>query len=134
MNNARTEIKASFLITGFSCAHEVTEVIGVQPTETWVKGDRIGKSILIRKSNGWRLRSRLSLRADLERHARHILKRIYPRGTKLLSLKGYQGNFSVAMYIYDSDRPPIVLPAEVVQQMAQLRASVDIDLYNFDSK
>jgi hypothetical protein len=135
MEKTWTEIRASFQISGYSVPHDViTEKIGVRPTATWIKGDRIGKSILTRKSNGWRLESRLSHLADLERHARHILKRVHPKGIKLVSIKGYKAKFSVAMYVYGSDRPPIVLPAEVIRKMAQLRASVDIDLYDLDAE
>jgi hypothetical protein len=37
----------------------------------------------------------------------------------------------VAVYIYAKDRPPMVLSSEIIRQLAELEAAVDIDIYNF---
>ena len=38
--------------------------------------------------------------------------------------------FFAAMYIYARDRPPLVLSSEIVRELAELEAGVDIDIYN----
>jgi hypothetical protein len=61
MKNAKTEIKASFLIQGFDCTHDqITDRIGVAPSAVWRKGDQIGSSRLRRKEKWLAARFRTS--------------------------------------------------------------------------
>jgi hypothetical protein len=130
MKNARTEITASFLIRGFGCDHDhITRQIGIDPSATWRKGDQIGQSRLRRKEDGWRLDSELSPQAALDQHARNILDRIHPRSAALTSIEG-RAHFFAAMYIHAGDRPPATLSSEIIRQLADLNAGVDIDIYN----
>ena len=131
-DTTRTEIKASFLLLGFSCSHEsITDALGLQPSECWFKGERIGKATITRKDNGWRLQSSLPVSATVEEHAGHLMQVMSARAAIIRSMSIDRKLLAVAMYIYELDRPPIVLPANTIRQLSELGAKFDIDLYNF---
>src|SRR5260370_26732266 len=110
-DKTRTEIKASFLLLGFSCSHQsITDALGLQPSECWFKGERIGKATITRKDNGWRLQSELSVSATVEEHAARLMEVIFPHAAAVNSMIIERKRLAVAMYIYGADRPPIVLP------------------------
>jgi hypothetical protein len=85
--------------------------------------------MLRRKEDGWRLDSELPPQATLDQHAQNILDRIHPRAAAVTSIDG-KAQFFTAIYIHVGDRPPLVLSREIIRQLADLNAGVDIDIYN----
>lgn len=86
--------------------------------------------MLRRKEDGWRLDSELPPQATLDQHAQNILDRLHPRAAAFRSIGAASCCFFAAVYIYAKDRPPMALSSEIIRQLAELEAAVDIDIYN----
>jgi hypothetical protein len=55
MKDHINEIKVSLKIHNFECdALQISDILGIQPTETWIKGEPVlPKALILNKSNGW---------------------------------------------------------------------------------
>ena len=129
----RSKIKASLRFDGFPVSPEqLSTELGLEPTEAWSKGDpcRWAKE---RRSNGWKLSSGLEESADLEAHVNAVLHQIAPFKEKFRKVTAkYPPMLACVIYTYDGDRPAIVFERNVVMELADLNALIDIDLYIFD--
>ncbi len=128
---ARTEVRASLVVRGFSCDHSVvTEALGAEPTECWQPREPIRHSALKRTDKGWRLASNLSKEATVEEHAQHLLRQVdADAGSKIKPLPTTKVRLVIAIYIYGHNRPPIALSDTTIRRLAELNASFDVDLY-----
>lgn len=132
-SSPRTDIVASFLVTDYDCDHSsISAALGVSPTDTWEPGDIIAKTKRIRKERGWRIRSILPADQTVSAHASSLLRQLRPDYERLDSIGIYQAWLSFAVRMYGLDRPPLLLDSALLGQLAKLKASIDIDLYNFD--
>jgi Domain of unknown function (DUF4279) len=136
-----SEVKCSLCILDFACpAETITQALGVEPTETWLKGDLIDPRLLVRhKQNGWRLQSPVN---PINTDAGHAVD--YPQKAiiALLELFADPGLFrrlpackleiSCAVYTY-TQRPGIALSAEVMSRIGQIGADLDFDIYDLSS-
>lgn len=132
-SSPRTHVTAAFVVSNYECRHSsITTALGVEPTDTWEPGDLIAKSTRSRKERGWRIRSILPPDQTVRAHASHVVGLLKPNFTVLSSIGVYRAWLSFAVRIYGLDRPPLSLESELLSQLAALKASMDIDLYNFD--
>jgi hypothetical protein len=97
----------------------------------WKKGDRVQRSVITRKSDGWKIDSTLLRDRPLSEHINEILDRVYPNLCFLKQDGVSRILLSAAIYIYSFDRPPLAIDAEAIGKLAELGAGLDIDLYNF---
>jgi hypothetical protein len=129
----KTEIKASFGFTDFPMPpQELTKELGIEPTHSWKKGDPGIASKLPMKNNGWELSSGLELSKDFESHLRALLDKIRPLKENFINVgKKFPTVLSCIIYIYGEDRPYLGFESTVVKELADLNATIDIDLYTF---
>jgi hypothetical protein len=128
-----TEISAAFSLTGFeSTPDEITNILEIQPTKAWKVGDAIGKSSLTRKQNGWVLSSSLDkFSSDLEDHVKNVLEQLHPKWAVLVSLcSQYDAEVSCVIHSYSAQGPAIHFSKEILKQIAQLSAEIDVDYYS----
>lgn len=122
------KIAVAFVITGFDChPDEVSQVIGVSPTDTWQIGDPIRPPEIRQKSNGWRLRSPLGESQHLEPHLRWLLDHLPDEISELPSTSPWSIDVSCAIVIGEH-APSMTLPRDVLERFARLRADLDIDV------
>lgn len=129
--SAHTDMQVEFTLHDFSCSPDaVTRLLGVTPTKIWSEGDRMPPSKIKRKSNGWSLRSSATPTiADLEAHVRWLLSHL-PHG--LDALKQDCGNWyaEISVVVDLRDGAPVLhLPAELLGRLANIGASIDVDMY-----
>jgi Domain of unknown function (DUF4279) len=131
----KSEIFVEFLLTGFEISpEEITNAIGIEPTESWHIDDTIEKTKIKRKENGWTLSSGLDKSSELEEHLSALFEQLQVRWTIFTSLcSKYDSEISCAIYSYEAQGPSIHFDKEIVKYIAELNAEIDIDYYCLDN-
>jgi hypothetical protein len=129
----RSELSVTFTLRGVDLdPDEVTRQLGLQPTESWRAGEpsRLVRPARFYSDNAWRLHSGLPATTDLEEQVKSLLTRLEPVWKAAVALgKGHYAEFSCVVYSYGGDRPAISFDNDVVRQIAELNAALDVDLY-----
>lgn len=129
----KTEIFVAFVLIGFKCEpEEITETLGIVPTQTWKVGTPIGKRGIGRyEDNGWQVKSKLEKYADLESHIQSVLQQLEPAWESLAKISAlYYTELSCHIYLYDDEQVPAIhFEQEVVRKIAELNAEIDVDIY-----
>jgi len=130
-----SEISAFFTLTGLDFEpSEITAKVGIMPSKTWKIGDSIDpRASIRRKHNGWSVKSQLEKSADLEDHIKSVLEQLQPGWLSLIELcKSYYAEIECVIYIVGDDRPAIHFDKHILQQIGELNAEIDVDLYVLD--
>lgn len=130
-----TEVWAAFVLTGFDLdPDQVTALTGITPSKTWRLGEIINPRAIMRYQHyGWRVKSDLSLSADLEEHVRTVLEQLKPAWPVLVELgRRYDVEIACVVRSFGGDRPSMHFDKDSVKRIAELNAALDIDLYVFD--
>ena len=114
-------------------AVEIMNLLGVSGGEVWMKGDLISSRTALRhRYHGWRLRSRLERSAELADHVSDVLTQLAPYAERFDQLdRSCDVEMSCLLELYGEARPPLFLSAEIVAGLRAIRASIGIDLYQF---
>jgi hypothetical protein len=125
------KIVVSFRIMEFTCSHhEITKVLGIQPTMTWSPGDRVRNTRLVRKENGWSIDINLEDATDWHEQVEHLLSEVHPFHQDLARLCGdYYAELACIFYIAGDERPEIHFTPQQLRKLADLHAHIDVDLY-----
>ncbi len=110
---------------------EITSLLKIMPTRTWRTGDlKQEKSILRHSERGWELGSELPASNALGEHFKHLTDALVPSFEVLGSFGAkWTKHFACALY-YPADEPPeLSLDSDTLRAIANLQASLDIDLY-----
>ncbi|MGA9380240.1 MAG: DUF4279 domain-containing protein [Phormidium sp.] len=127
-----SEIYAYFALTKFDFEpEEITAKLGIIPDETWRVGDLITPRGTIRKKhNGWRLNSKLEKSAELEDHVKSVLEQLQVGWLPLVELcSQYYAEIAGVIYYWSGSVPAIHFDKHIMQQVAELNAEIDVDLY-----
>ena len=108
----------------------VTEIVGVQPTKAWSKGDPWGEG-----TSAWHTHSRWTLQSDLpltdpiEKHIDRLLPMLEERADAVREVaEKFQATMTVAAYFYDS-QPGFRLSHDQIRRISDLNLALDFDLY-----
>jgi hypothetical protein len=117
---------------GFDPA-EVTARVGVQPTESWRRGDICPRTHRERKFSRWCLHSRLSRDQELEAHIRDVLAQLdaNPAGFRAASLE-FGGCMQLVGYFH-RDYPGLHFERDITEGLARYALAVDFDFYGLYS-
>lgn len=120
---------AYFTITGDFDPAEIPALVGVTPTECWLRGDVSPTTHRERKFSRWSLRSRLERTCKLEDHISDVILQLCPRKAQFreISLK-YGGLMQLVAY-FKTDYPGWHWVRETVESLAEYALSVDFDFY-----
>lgn len=127
----KPQVRGIMYITDFACSpEEITRVLGVQPSRSWITGQRVGPTLQTYKSNGWALESTLAGKANPEAHLLELFGRIPSQLIQQLRRIAPACNiqFSLVLEMQD-ETPPLNLSVDTVQRIASLGASIDVDMY-----
>jgi len=121
---------AYFSLHGFFEPEEITSLVGVQPTESWRKGDLHSRQRLERKRSHWALRSRLSESAEIEAHIIDVLTQMQQNADAFSVVsKAHGGCMQIVGYLHEG-YPGIHFDSALIQGLAQFHLEMDFDLYN----
>ena len=123
------EILACFTITDSFDPAEITRRIGIEPTESWRKGDIHPKRRVERGSSRWSLFSRLARTAGLEDHIRDILAQLEhtPEAFQSVS-REFGGHIQVAGF-FNTEDVRFHFDNRMVEALARYSLSVGFDFY-----
>lgn len=104
----------------------------MQPTETWLKGDLIGKSKASRKSSGWEISSGWMNTYILATAIDSVIRLPAAVQSEIASMS-VSGEVKVEMSCvinYEAeDRPEINLSTQLLASLSRIHAVLDIDIY-----
>src|SRR5262249_33144452 len=102
----------------------------VEPSRTWIAGERVGPTIRKYESNGWALESQLLTEMNPEAHLQELFRRIPDQIVHQLRLvtSEWKIQFSLVLEMQD-ETPPFNLRVDTLQRIASLGASLDVDMY-----
>lgn len=138
----KSEISVYFAFFGFDTdPDEITRIVGISPSRIRRVGDAVsyppppGKDAAQMprvKVSGWRIDSGLDPAADLPTQVRALLRRLQPAWASLTELgQRYEAAVECVVKSYGGDRPEIGFDKDLIQQVAQLNATLGVDLYIF---
>jgi hypothetical protein len=133
-----TQIILSFLLSDFEQdPEEITNLLGIAPSLTWKKGDLIHpKAHIIRKFNGWEFKPDLSEDEQLEVKLFSLVDELNKAWKTLIELTNNNcyAEISIVINVYGDNIPAINFEPEIIRKIAEINASIDIDLYILDTK
>jgi len=127
---------AYFYVTGYQCSpEEITNILGVEPTDTWVKGEKWGtNNIRERKESSWIFKTNKSENDYYSNyHFKELLEKIEGIKGKLKNLpKECDIGITYVPTCYFPN-VAVILDSELIQKIASLGLSVDFDIYSLES-
>jgi hypothetical protein len=122
------KIKVYLRFWGIFDPHEITGLLGIEPTESFSHGDTYGKSIS--KVSSWSLYSRLPESAPLQKHIHDVLEQIHPHKERILALtEQYEGYLDCVIYNYSAQAPSMWFEPSVLRECVSMGLGIDIDFY-----
>ncbi len=123
------EITVALTVTDFQeHPSKVTEILGIQPSKSWLKGDLINKATIIYyKQNGWKITPPLLKESSLSANINVLFSFIEPFMENFKKLPYCIVEISCCIYTYDSI-PEIFIEPCLVKKMSEINAGLDIDI------
>jgi len=120
---------AYFTVSGDFDPAVITQQLGMQPSESWQKGDLNERTRYERKSSRWSLNSRLDHSADLEEHVRDVLDQIRHHAATIRRIgQEFKCWIQLVGYFYKV-YPGFGLDPDLIADMALLNVGIDCDFY-----
>jgi hypothetical protein len=108
---------------------EITNQIGLQPTDSWREGEIHPKTRRAKTSNGWTLHSRLPKNFDLEEHVKDVLDQLDTKKKIVLPIsQKYSGHLQLVGYFYQI-YPGFSLERNETTRIGEYELSLDFDFY-----
>ena len=124
------ECFAYFTIVGDDLnPEEITEALGITPTDSWKKGDLNPRNRYKRKFGRWSLYSRLVRSEELESHIADVLTQLDQNPDAFRKISEAYGGRLQLVGCFHSYFPGLYYSPEIVQSLAQYRLEVDHDFY-----
>ncbi len=126
-----SEINARFMLKGDFDPDEVSNRIGLEPTETWRRGDPVPHAPLLRRhSDLWLITSSKAPHASLREQVDDLLSVLVPHSDRIArEASNEKATLFISVYTYGGDRPALGLDRQAVEWLGSVHADVDIDLY-----
>jgi Domain of unknown function (DUF4279) len=107
----------------------ITDQLGMQPSESWIKGSRSERTHLERKFSRWSLNSRLERTASLEDHVRDVLEQTLSVAEQIRHIGETFTAYVQLVGWFHNDYPGFGLDSELISGLAQLNVGIDCDFY-----
>jgi hypothetical protein len=121
---------AYFCVQEFSFdPDEITRRVGLQPTDSWRKGDVHPKTRLERSMNRWMLHSRLDRLEELEMHVKDVLAQLDSRKEAFLSVCSECSAYLQLVGYFYVYYPGFHLDQEDTRRIGQYNLALDCDFY-----
>ena len=124
------EMSAAFCITGLGIApEEITRVLGITPTKTWLVGESIQQTGLRHKQNGWCIATAAEV-VSLEETTQQLLAVLSPKANainELCSKHDLDRELNCAIYVVN-ETPAVNFSRGVIVALAEIGASIDVDI------
>lgn len=124
---------AYFTLVGDFDPAAISAQLGLEPTESWVKGSLHPRTQRERQFSRWSLKSRLSPDSALEQHVTDVLAQLDGHETAVVAAsREFNGRMQLVGYFF-LEYPGLCLPSAAVAQLGALGLSLDCDFYGLYS-
>lgn len=131
----KTNVMVEFIITGAELnLDKVTNVIGISPTESWLKGDPIPNKKLFRPDSCWILSTGYEESLDINDQLYKMMSRIIIKIDILNDLKqedSLEFIFAIVINVEEDTKPAMHFEKQFIEFAYHLKAEFYIDLYNY---
>jgi hypothetical protein len=126
-----SEYKVRLVITVFDCPPEdITRILGIMPTKTWVKGDRrVPEAGAVVDANVWQLNAPMDpTGGTLGEHIDALLEVVRAQLGAFRGLPPCEIELGCTVYAYGRDALPISFSSETIRTLGIMGASIDVDM------
>jgi hypothetical protein len=120
---------AYFTVSGEFDPSELSNLVGVRPTESWRKGDLNPKTQYERKLSRWALYSRLERHRSVEDHIADVLYQMRANPVAFCEASTKYGGVMQLVAYFKTDYPGLNFDREIVKGLSEFSLSVDCDFY-----
>ena len=120
---------AYFHVAGSFDPAQITERVGINPTESSLEGSVIERTKMVRKCSRWGLRSRLETTATLEEHVVDVLTQLDKNKDGFKALSAELGGVMELVGYFHAYYPGLTFESDVIARLAEYSLSMDCDLY-----
>jgi Domain of unknown function (DUF4279) len=120
---------AYLTVVGDFRPESVTAKLGLEPSETWKKGEQNERTHLERKFSRWSIDSRLERSASLEDHVRDVLEQVLPNADQIRQVATEYKVWVQLVGFFHNNYPGFGMDRELISGLAQLNVGVDCDFY-----
>lgn len=128
-----TNVNVEFVITGeLFNPKDMTQLLSIQPTEEWIKGDNVPNRKIVRKYTCWCYGVGAEESLDINNQLVKILGILNPRREILKGIrKEYDIEYLVLITIKVEDdiKPIMSIKLPIIEMMSYIGAEFDIDMY-----
>jgi len=109
---------------------QITSILGIEPTESHMSGDRRGKSG-IWNSGYWELSSKESVASgDLSDHIDWLISQLIPKIDEINQIKAISERMDIFCFLgCDIGNCAISLPYHLIKALSTVELDLDIDIY-----
>ena len=122
------------MVSGAFHPAQITERMGINPTESSLKGDLVKGTQMVGKCSRWMLRSRLDATATLEQHVSDVLAQLDAKKEEFRQLSAELGGVMELVGYFHADYAGLTFEREVVARLSEYSLSVDCDFYYLASE
>lgn len=123
---------AYFTLTGEFDPADISKQVGVEPSDSWRKGE-LHKRGYERRFSRWSLRSQLPDSADLEEHVRNVLAQMDAHEQGFVAITRDHVCWMELVGYFHAGYPGLSFDRAIVQGLAKYRLAVDFDFYGLYS-
>ena len=126
------KIEIQFKITGSFDSEEFTKEIGLKPTHVWRAGDSVQKTLITRKTDGWRISIAEKSSYDLDVEINNLILLLAPFKLSIIDFcnrKKLKAEFSCIITTEDNEFPSMHFGKGLLEEVLDYNAEIDIDIY-----
>ena len=133
------EIIVSIRFTDEECKcelnpHEITELLGIQPTSSWKKGEIFSKWPVQAQINGWELESGLPRTADVDGHLNALKEKIGQATNKVVKLAQQWNAYINYVHYVKGYGSAVVLDKKWIKWSGDLGFGIVVDTYSVEDE
>lgn len=126
------KIEIHFTITGSFDPDKFTEVTELKPTNTWKTGEKVQKTLITRKHDGWKLSTAETNSHDLDVEINKLISLLEPYKLQITNFckeSNLNIEFSCVINTEDNEFPSIHFDKKLIDNIKSFNAEIDIDIY-----
>lgn len=108
----------------------VTKLTGIEPDQSWLRGDPKPRTGIPSADGAWLLESGLGPSDEFHDHLDALLNRLRPAWKAFVDLgQEYEATVEAAIYLLEAQGPLVQLLPDVANALGELHATLGFDLY-----
>lgn len=128
----KTKVKVDFCFYGDTFdLNSITNVLGINPTQTWIKGDHI-RGGHFRKDTCWELSTEYEESYDINEQLQKVINILKDKKLEIIEVQKknkIECKFEIVILIENNEKPAIYFNRNTIQFMNEINSEIDVDYY-----